>query len=161
MERDPIDKVEFWKERIEDAKTAGLLHRSVYKVHPNGWEIISGVHKKVCDNLIFKDSNVLDAGCGYGRLAPWFQHYTGVDFSPEFIALAQESYPNKPFFQADFRELPFEDEEFDWAICVSIREMYIGRKGMDEWLKIEKELKRVAKKVLILEYVEPEKYTII
>ncbi len=161
MERDPIDKVEFWKERIEDAEKSGLFHRSVYKVHPKGWEIIERVHKTICNNLILKTDNVLDAGCGYGRLAPWFEHYTGVDFSPDFIERAQVSYPDKPFFQADFRLLPFEDGEFDWAICVSIREMYIGRKGMAEWQKIEKELKRVAKKVLILEYVEPEKYEII
>lgn len=161
MERDPIDTTEFWKDRIEDAEMRGMLHRSVYIVNPQVWERISDVHQRICDELIKPTDKVLDAGCGYGRIASWFKKYTGVDFSQDFIDRAKATYPKKKFVQADFRVLPFKDKEFDWAICISIKEMYIGRKGQEAWQEIEQELKRVAKKVLILEYVNPEKYDVI
>ncbi len=161
MENDPIDKTDFWKERIEDAESRGLLHRSVYIVNPTHWRDIADIHRKICDEIIPKGADVLDAGCGYGRASTWFDNYTGVDFSPDFLERAEERYPNDLFIQADLTQLPFEDNHFDWAICISIKAMVIGRKGKEMWVEMERELKRVAKKVLVLEYVNPETYEII
>lgn len=57
---------------------------------------------------VIKEGNVLDLGCGNGRLYDVFMNnpkikYTGVDFSEKLIALARERYkdikgPNKPEF---------------------------------------------------------------
>jgi ubiquinone/menaquinone biosynthesis C-methylase UbiE len=156
--KNPVDQLDFWKERIERAKKE-YINYSVYLANPALWKSIGDSHKKILDKLV--TGHVLDAGCGYGRLSEWIEDYTGTDFSPDFIELAREKYPTKTFVQADLKALPFKDKEFDWAVCVSIRHMIIGSLGEDVWQQMEKELKRVAKKILILEYTSPDTYEII
>lgn len=156
MNRQNVDKVEFWKERIEKAQQE---HFSVYVTTEPAWIKIAEIHKKICDQEI--GGKVLDAGCGYGRASEWFKDYTGVDFSPDFIEKSRSKYPNKKFVLASLKSLPFQDKEFDWVVCVSIRAMIRNYQGHEHWEEMEKELRRVGKKILILEYTEPERYEII
>lgn len=154
----PVDKVDFWKERIE---TCVKPHYSVYVVHETGWKRINDVHQSLFAKYIPKDAKVLDAGCGYGRWSSLFDNYVGVDFSPDFIKWAKKDHPGTEFLQADLKALPFKDHEFDWAFCVSIKKMIEDNLGEEEWKKMEKELLRVAKKVLILEYEDPYQFTVL
>lgn len=146
-----IDKLEFWKERID---TAVSEHYSVYVIHEQGWKRIFDEHKKIIEKEIKPDSYVLDAGCGYGRMCELFKpkNYEGIDFSPDFINKAQTKYPDYSFEVQNLKKLPYENKQFDWAFCVSIKKMIVDNLGEKEWKIMEKELKRVAKKVLILEY---------
>lgn len=153
----PVNKKEIWKERIEKAKSS-REHNSVYITSDGDWAYLNKVHEGILSK--YKNLKVLDAGCGYGRWSEMFSNYVGVDFSEDFIDLAKGKYPNKQFIVADLKDLPFEDKEFDLAFCVSIREMIIGNLGGEVWEEMEKELKRVAKQVLILEYTNPEQYEI-
>ena len=145
----PIDTLDFWKQRID---TAVKPHYAVYVANEVLWKNILNAHVKTIQELIKPDDNVLDAGCAFGRLSEYFEKYTGVDFSPDFIKQAKEKYPKKDFMVGNLKELPFLPEVFDWAICVSIKKMVVDNLGEEEWKQMEKELKRVAKKVLILEY---------
>jgi len=145
----PIDKLEFWKKRIDEAPKE---HYSVYIIDEFRWKRILDSHIKRFEEIIPKGSKVLDAGCGYGRMSEYFDNYTGVDFSPDFINKAKSKYPDKNFIVGNLKELPFRDKEFDWAFCVSIKAMVENNLGKDEWAKMQKELLRVSKKVLILEY---------
>lgn len=148
-----VNKTEFWKARLERAEET-KLHYSVYEVRDPEWEQILKSH---LENLTpYFNSKVLDAGCGYGRLSEYFIDYMGVDFSPEFIAKAQHLFPSKKFLCASLESLPFKDKEFDVSFCISIRQMIEANCGHKEWMKMEKELKRVSKKVLIMEYGSPE-----
>lgn len=147
-----VSSEHFWKERIERAKREGNYHYSVYLVNKRLWEEIAASHEAVLKEVT-KGKHVLDAGCGYGRASEWVDDYTGIDSSPDFIKEAQKNYPKKHFEQADLTDLSrFKDQEFDLAFCISIRQMIRANLGEDEWDKMAKELKRVAKKVLILEY---------
>jgi len=152
----PVNKEEFWKERIESAKQEW---HSVYITPQHDWKRLNRDHTKILDELV--SGNVLDAGCGYGRWSEHFDQYTGVDFSPDFIKKAKELYPDKTFIQADLKELPFKENEFDWAFCVSIKHMIVSNLGQAEWDKMEKEIKRVAKKLLILEYTTSYEYEVL
>jgi ubiquinone/menaquinone biosynthesis C-methylase UbiE len=154
----PVNKIEFWKERI---RTAVKPHYTVYVAHEQLWKNINTSHARIIKKVIPTGSKVLDAGCGYGRMSVLFDNYVGTDFSPDFIELAKKNYPQKEFVQADMKALPFKDKEFDWAFCVSIKKMIIDNLGEDEWLAMEKELTRVAKKVLILEYETPDEFTVL
>ena len=156
----PIDKLEFWKERIDKATEEQF---SVYVIHRAGWNHIFEVHKEIIKEHIKPTDRVLDAGCGYGRMAALFtpENYVGIDFSPDFIAKAESKYPNHMFMIGDLKKLKFEKGEFDWAFCVSIKRMVVDNLGEEAWKKMEKELKRVAKKVLILEYETPTEYEIL
>lgn len=141
-----INKEEFWKERIDSAVKE---HYSVYVCNEQLWKDILEHHKVAFKQLSGK---VLDAGCGYGRISEYIEDYTGVDFAKCFIDKAREKYPNKKFVQSKLENLPFKDKEFDWAVCVSIKKMVSDNQGVEKWLEMERELKRVAKKVMILEY---------
>lgn len=154
----PIDKLEFWRERIE---TAVKPHFSVYVTSERDWNRINKAHEAIFDKEIKQTDWVLDAGCGYGRWADRFENYMGIDFSPDFIKKAQENYPHKIFAQENLKSLPFNDKHFDVAFCVSIKKMVEDNLGKDEWKLMEKELRRVAKKVLILEYETPEPYEVL
>lgn len=156
----PIDTVNFWKERIDYAKKQGKEQFSVYQANDTLWSRITEIHKKVIKQLGV-NGKVLDAGCGFGRASEWFTDYVGVDFSPDFIAEAKRKYPDRTFVQSDLKKLDFKDKSFDWVIVISIKEMIVDNLGQEEWDAIEKELKRVGKKVLILEYTEPERYEIV
>lgn len=154
----PVNDIQFWKKRIETAQSE---HYSVYVIHEQGWKRINDIHNELFDELIPKDAKVLDAGCGYGRWSEKFTNYIGVDFSPDFIEMAKSKYPNKTFIQADLKNLPFKDNEFDFAFCVSIKKMIVDNLGEEEWLKMETELKRVARKLLVLEYEDPRPYELL
>lgn len=155
----PVDKTEFWKKRIADSERYGDIHHSVYISRMSLWEEIEEEHKKIL--APYKEKRVLDAGCGYGRMAPFFDDYTGVDMSPDLLEIAEKDHPEKLFIEGRLEQLPVEDGEFDMAFCISIRGMIIGNLGEEAWEKIEKELRRVAKEVLILEYEDPATFTVL
>lgn len=158
----PVDKPEFWKERIARAQKDGQYHYSVYLVDPQKWEKIVAAHKKILERET-PGYRVLDAGCGFGRASEWFDDdkYRGVDLSPDFIAEAKRRYPHKDFSNCNLTHLPFPAHSFDIAFCISIRAMVIGNLGEEAWQNIENELRRVADKILVLEYESPETYWII
>jgi SAM-dependent methyltransferase len=157
MKKLPVSATDFWKERIARAERDGIEHYSVYLANPPLWESIITAHERIIRKET-ADLSVLDAGCAYGRVSQWVDNYYGVDISPDFIDIARAKYPHKSFEVADLRALPFADEQFDIAVVVSIREMIIGNLGGEVWDEMEKELKRVCKRVLVLEYVDPDNY---
>ena len=166
VDKRDINKVadtEFWKDRLEKAKNRGRLHTSIYEAGDEVMDQINEAHFNVINELIKPEEKVLDAGCGYGRVADWFtpEQYIGVDFSKDFIAEAHKLHPEYKFILSDLKSLPFEDKEFDWSIMLSIKHMIVYYLGEDAWVDIEKEIKRVSKKVLILEYTNPSNYTIL
>lgn len=65
---------------------------------------------------------ILDVGCGSGRDALLFlqnsnYEYTGIDLSPDMLAIAREVAPNAKFIEMSMYELCFASETFDgfWA----------------------------------------------
>jgi len=157
----PVNNLDFWKGRLQDAEK-GYLHYSVYVANPALWAFIEKKHRETLNKYIAWDDKVLDAGCGYGRGSEFIPgEYTGVDFSPDFILKAKQLYPGKSFIKADLAKLPFEDHLFDWAVCISIKAMIKNNLGQEVWMPMEQELKRVAKKVLILEYEDPITYEVL
>lgn len=161
--KDDINNEEYWKYRLDEAEKANELQYSVYLANKTLWNGIWEKHKEIILSQIPKGLKILDAGCGYGRVSELFDgtKYTGVDFAPSLIGKAKELYPDKTFVIAKLEELPFKDKEFDWSICVSIRKMVFEKSSPEHWDEMEKELKRVSKKILFLEYTKEDEYEII
>jgi SAM-dependent methyltransferase len=75
-----------------------------------------------------KNTNILDFGCGYGRIARLMYYYTspdnifGVDPWDESIRLCAESRLPGNFSVSDYvlRTLPFPDQKFDLIYCFSV-----------------------------------------
>lgn len=149
-----VDSEDFWKERIDSSKAAGLLHHSVYRAHPELWQAIEDRHRGIIMDHVDESKPVLDIACGYGRFAKYFDEsvYTGVDFSQDFIEIAQENNKRHSFVRSRIEDLPFEDNQFEWGFGVSIKRMIIEQLGEDRWSTMEEELKRVCKNIIFLEY---------
>jgi SAM-dependent methyltransferase len=64
---------------------------------------------------------VLDAACGTGRHAAYLAELghavTGLDVSPDMLAVARRRVPDARLVEAPLAPLPFEDREFDAAVC--------------------------------------------
>ena len=158
--KNEIDKQSFWQTRIDAATELKDMRLSVYVTTETEWKKIFTVHTKIIKELV--SGRVLDAGCGYGRLSEIIETpYVGIDFSESFIKIAQERYKGKEFYVLDLRDTKFKDKYFDWAICISMKGMVVRELGAQEWNVMQKELCRVSKNLLILEYSEPKIYEII
>ena len=62
----------------------------------------------------------LDAACGTGRHAAHLartHEVTGVDGSPEMLAVAREKVPGAEFIEADLCGIPLPDASFDVVVC--------------------------------------------
>lgn len=77
--------------------------------------------------LVPADAPVLDAGCGTGMTgvalkAAGFQHITGIDYSPDSIALADRRGVYEGLSAVDLTDLPtaFADGAFGGLICVGV-----------------------------------------
>lgn len=68
------------------------------------------------------DGDVLDVGCGAGRVAAALidrtASVTGVDVSTAMLAIARARVPGARFVEGDGRTLPFADSAFDLALAV-------------------------------------------
>lgn len=164
MPNNPVQTVEFWRERIYQALALEKpLHCVIYECHRDLWTKICNQTNAVMSNNVHSGS-VLDAGCGYGALYDSLVavnlnvRYTGVDISPDLIELAKYRYPDTTgqpaavFHTADLRSLPFGDKQFDWAVAREIENMLLENGQSGDWGVIRDELHRVAKQVMILTY---------
>lgn len=68
-----------------------------------------------------KPGDALDAACGTGRhsrrLVELGHRVTGVDLTPEMLAIAEKSVPQADFRVANLLDLPFADASFDLVVC--------------------------------------------
>ncbi len=72
--------------------------------------------------LLKPNLNLLDVGCGSGRLAedvPSDVRYTGVDVSEQLLKIAQIKYPQHQFVPGSMLALPFPDSAFDITTAVA------------------------------------------
>lgn len=103
---------------------------------------------EVQDFLKNKSGKILDLGCGSGRNFTKNDNITfyGVDFSEKMLKFAEKKIKDKNkvlLFKAKAEELPFEDNFFDGAICISTLHCIEGEKNRETTIK---ELYRVMKK---------------
>ena len=95
-------------------------------------------------------SNILDFGCGCGRIITWFQNlypqskFYGTDIDGEAIAWCQSNLANRGEFlvNKNLPPLPFADDFFDLVYSISIF-THLPEEMQFVWLK---ELNRVCRK---------------
>ena len=161
----PILDPNFWSERLRSCSPE-QRYQAVYRCPPGEWDKIAKRHTQILADKIQPGDSILDAGCGWGRLLDLLpespSYYLGIDLSPDFIALArlERSNDDTMFIAGNLEEvlISLPDKRFNWAVCISMRKMIQSNVGEEFWDKIEKELMRVAERVLILEYSD-DNYT--
>ncbi|MEI6266979.1 MAG: class I SAM-dependent methyltransferase [bacterium] len=79
--------------------------------------------EKATESFALKNMNVLDLGCGNGRLYEFLTskgaRYTGLDLSPDLIKIAKNKYPKGDFVAGNLLKTPFEDGQFDVIYCIA------------------------------------------
>lgn len=174
---EPILDPAYWKRRLETAPDRNP-HHAIMVVDDGTWKRIESRHRLILAEWIKPNDSILDAGCGYGRLlhllpTTWRGDYLGVDLSPDFIAKAQAEHPDCDFTVGELVNIrnvvkahykdnvkqSLERPSFDWAICLSIKDMTITNTSEANWIAIRDRLKKVAKGVMVLEYDENKRET--
>lgn len=65
-------------------------------------------------------SSLLDVGCGFGDFNRWLNaqgihtRFTGVDLSPDLIAVAREQHPTATFHCGELFDIEAKPQAFDW-----------------------------------------------
>lgn len=143
-----------WVTRAQIKALTGILLKSYAESLSVSYALRAPVLRAAIYSLgLTPGSRGLDVGCGIGdvtallaeSVAP-FGRVSGVDISPELVAYARESAQKAglaeqlSFREGDMRELPFEDQVFDWAWSVDC----VGYAPVEP-LRVVKELLRVVK----------------
>ncbi len=162
-----ITHPQFWRDRLKSAIKQGEIHRAIFDCSQSDWDGIQEATKKIIHETIPHDARILDAGCGIGSLIECLgerdeEKYTGVDIFPDLLAIARIYYPKYLFVKDDIRDLvTTKNKTYDFVVARSIFgmfELYVGQRESD---RIKRELIRVGRHLLILDYPEPDKYKII
>jgi SAM-dependent methyltransferase len=151
---EPVTDPAYWKGRLDHSD--GEVHRAVFNGSLTQFREIEEWQRAQLAGRVGDADSVLDAGCGYGRLldllpATWGGKYLGLDISPDLIAEARKRYAGAQFRVADLRDLSFlADHSYDVAVAVWMREMVLKNVGEGAWAEMERELRRVAKRLLLV-----------
>lgn len=85
------------------------------------------------------DGDVLEFGCGCGRVARYFPGISGCDYNPELVAWCQQNLDGD-FRVNDLRPpSPYEDESFDSVYVISVLTHLteeLCERWVDDWARI-------------------------
>jgi len=158
----PVNTRDFWRTRINTTLALEKpLHTVIFDTDDANWSRQQQQTNVILHKCIQPNQTVLDAGCGLGATWPCFPGraiYRGVDISPDLIEIARLRYPHVAFDVGDLTQLSYEDKQFDIVVCRSLREMFYDNFGKEAWDPILSELRRVGRRVLLLEYGDPMSY---
>jgi demethylmenaquinone methyltransferase/2-methoxy-6-polyprenyl-1,4-benzoquinol methylase len=101
--------------------------------------------------------SALDVACGSGKLTAQLARLAqggrvvGLDFSPQMLQVARRTHPDLEFIEGDALNLLFDDSSFDAAtIAFGLRNLADPVRGL-------REMTRVARRAVVLEFVKPPK----
>jgi ubiquinone/menaquinone biosynthesis C-methylase UbiE len=88
---------------------------------------------------VHSGDEVLDAGCGSGRLYEFLKKndisYIGIDTSAELITIARKTFPEAHFSVGDILTLPFSDNKFNVIFCIATLHHIPGKKLREQVIK--------------------------
>jgi 2-polyprenyl-3-methyl-5-hydroxy-6-metoxy-1,4-benzoquinol methylase len=96
--------------------------------HFHNWQI-----KIILSNISINYKNILDMGCGYGRLSmPIIENFPlvrikGIDISENYIRLFKEN-TKQDALQCKIEQYPFEQNQFDCILCSTVL-MYVKKQN--------------------------------
>lgn len=129
-----MKNVDYWEKLIEEP--------------PESYKLWFEAEKEYLIKNITKNSKVLDIGCGNGRIikiiASTTKNIVGIDNEIKAINDSKHNlkeYPQIKILLADSKKLPFEDNSFDFIVCMASFVNFGKYK-----LKSLKEIRRVIKK---------------
>jgi ubiquinone/menaquinone biosynthesis C-methylase UbiE len=97
-----------------------------------------------------KDASIVDVGCASGFFLNFLHqkghtNLTGIDISPDLIAIGKEKYPHLHLIVGDAEKMEFDDAAFDVSTCNGLLHHFKDTK------KPLIEIRRVGKKTIMIE----------
>lgn len=96
-----------------------------YKIERTKWimDVLLTLRKKIG----YKDTRLLDLGCGDGRLVPLWQSITGaeahgLELSPQAVQTAQQMFPFIRYKEGDATQTGYDNAHFDIVVCQEVLE---------------------------------------
>ena len=122
---------------------------------------LNNFYRELINELkVLKPESVLDAGCGEGftlaklKKASIGQKLEGIEYMDEAIEIGKKINPEIVIKKGDIYKLPYKDNSFDLVLCTEVLE------HLDDPGKAINELKRVAKKYVVLTVPNEPLFTI-
>lgn len=141
-----MDRKEYWNKNYLE-----YFRKKIKEANSSGGLIVNKNDVKTAsDNLIFEviesikigeNYNVLDFGCGFCRIYPYFKNkkvkYKGIDISEAMIKESLELYPelNGNLFVSEGENLPFDNNTFDFEICFGVFDACYQETALREMIK--------------------------
>ena len=117
----------------------------------NAHEFLENDRNKFLESMP-DQSNILDCGCGPGQDSEVFAklgfNVTGIDITPEFIAMAKKRVPTANFVQMDMRAITLPENFFD-GIWVSFSLIHIHKSDVPNVLNNFKTVLKPTGKIMI------------
>lgn len=100
------------------------------------------IKKYLLSNIPKKATKILDQGCGTGEYALLFgQKYTGLDYDPNYIKVAQKKYPGNFMIGSADNMKMIKSNSFDVVFAVGLHHHltdFQARKAIKEALRVTK-----------------------
>ncbi len=142
------DKKKFYNSKGKVGLEKEIKKRSMWRIY-----------SLILDEILKKDddiSSVIDIACGMGNFTMELaklnnlNRIVGIDFLKETFDIARKTeniFRNVSFIQGDLLRLPFNDQSFDFTVCLNtIHHIY-----KNDFYKAINELTRITKNYLMLE----------
>jgi Methyltransferase domain len=112
------------RRRIVDRHRDSLIRfgRSPNALYWSSREIQELRFRILCDIGIEAGDSLLDVGCGFADLKSWIERwrcpvrYTGIDLSPDILAVAAQEQPDARFVCGDIFDLLAQPASYDWVM---------------------------------------------
>lgn len=109
---------------VEEFYKTGAIEYEKFGKNSYAWNYIhQPVFEKYLQNLYSPQLKVLEVGSGAGKVVNYLlkvgnreQNITGIDISPEMVALSRKQYPQINFIEGNARDITFPKNSFDLVI---------------------------------------------
>lgn len=129
-----IKKGEIYSKVYKSAQGYDLYADSYEKDYEYLNSFENDVLYKFLGNL--KDKEVLDVGCGTGRLIKFMSErgaqVSGTDVSEGMLEIARKNFPDLSFVKAEAENLPYEDNSFDLVVAAFV---IVHLKNLDKFFE--------------------------
>ena len=130
---------EYWKSRVEEAG-----HGKSVIVEGDSNTEDDSVYQRVFDSHTFRSGSLLEVGCAWGRMFPFYLAYglrtTGSDISHAMVVAARKEWQEKEgivdIVESPAERLPFADGSFDNLTCLATLDATYQDRAITEFLRV-------------------------
>lgn len=135
---------QYWRQRVDETRKNGNKSEIVTGDVKTGGEEI---YAHVFTSHRFKQGNILDVGCAWGRCFDLYKRYGlsiyGIDISETMIEKAREQWKNdsavKQLMECEAENILYKENYFNNVTCLGVFDATFQNKALGEMLRVTKQ----------------------